>query len=184
MDTSSCFKYILRFSPAALAPKLGASPGLGGLVAQDVYVPPTFELGHDDVQRARPAHYVSPGLKMVVLLQHVRVHIYKMHVFFKALKVKVKKACHAPPKNGWISYEQFANQNLKGFFALGKTDHEKLRGDFVRPKQRRQIQRDRSKRHEEREVEEPEPKEKTVPKAKAAKARRCSVFFWGGGLIY
>ena len=66
------------------------------------------------------------------------------------------------------------------FFALGKTDHEKLRGDFVRPKQRRQIQRDRSKRHEEREVEEPEPKEKTVPKAKAAKARRVFGVFLEG----
>ena len=62
--------------------KTGASPGLVGLVAQDVYVPPTFELGHDDVQRARPAHYVSPGLKMVVCLQDVRVHICKMPVFF------------------------------------------------------------------------------------------------------
>lgn len=65
------------------------------------------------------------------------------------------------------------------FFALGvRTTF--LRGDFVRPKQRRQIQRDRSKRHEEREVEEPEPKEKTVPKPKAAKARRVFGVFLGG----
>ena len=65
------------------------------------------------------------------------------------------------------------------FFALG-VPTTFLRGDFVRPKQRRQIQRDRSKRHEEREVEEPEPKEKTMPKAKAAKASRFSVFFLEG----
>ena len=68
-------------------------------MAQDVYVPPTFELGHDDVQRARPAHYVSPGLKMVVCLQDVRVHICKMPVFF--LNSKGQRKSMSSPKKGF-----------------------------------------------------------------------------------
>ena len=69
---------------------LYGATGLVGLVAQDVYVPPTLELGHDDVQRARPAHYVSPGWRW---LPTCKVHIQKN---CKTLKVKAAKP--APKK--------------------------------------------------------------------------------------
>eukprot|EP00434_Breviolum_minutum_P000581 symbB.v1.2.000506.t1/scaffold31.1/size418471/2 len=123
----------------------------------------------------QPAEPVSPTLKAKdagARSSFEKTKAVKKDGHKSKMRIKDKKDKDTQKPNRERTATMYMFHRLLSLVTMMYNEHDQLTMcDFVRPKQRRQIQRDRSKRHEEREVEEPEPKEKTVPKAKAAKAK-------------